>query len=306
MLKYILYYGAPAVFPFLIWGAWKLRSAQGWSRIRLALALVLALTFTYARYIEPRILNVHAETIVLPGAGQASPTIRIVLFADPHHGMFANAMPMARIIKRINAQTPEAVLIAGDYIYHPHNGQLERNIAQLSGINAPVYAILGNHDVGFPGTDLTGPIESALRSAGVTVLTNEAQDVTLNGQELIIAGITDYFQNRQDFSFAASLPAGKPVLLLTHNPDTAMNVPDSFNYDLMLAGHTHGAQVRIPGLIHRVIPTEYPFDKGLHIYPSDGGERLVYVTPGTGMVGVPMRLNMPPRIDVLTLHLPEG
>ncbi len=305
MLGYFLYYGAPLVFPLWLWGAWKLRSAQGWGRIRLALALLLAIVFLYARYIEPRILGTHTETILLPGASETSPTIRIVLFADPHHGLFGHAMPMARITRRINAQKPDAVLIAGDYIYHPRNGQIEETIARLSEINAPIYAILGNHDVGIPGTDYTGPIEAALEAAGVNVLTNEAQDVTLGGHKLIIAGITDFFQGRQDFSFVSSLPPGEPVLLLTHNPDTALNAPDSFAYDLMLAGHTHGAQVRIPGLVHRTIPTKYPFDKGLHIYPSGGGKRLVYVTPGTGMAGVPLRLNMPPRIDVLTIHLPE-
>ena len=72
----------------------------------------------------------------------------------------------------------------------------------------------------------------------------------------------------------------------------------------MLAGHTHGGQVRIPGLVRRVVPTQYPFDKGLHEVVTRGGDRLVYVATGTGMVGLPLRLNMPPRIDVLTVHLP--
>jgi len=95
-----------------------------------------------------------------------------------------------------------------------------------------------------------------------------------------------------------------PIFLLTHNPDTAFKVPPSFDYDLMLAGHTHGGQVRIPGLIHKVIPTEYPFDKGLHTKQIAGHKRLIYVTTGTGMVGVPLRFNMPPRIDILTVSMP--
>ena len=73
----------------------------------------------------------------------------------------------------------------------------------------------------------------------------------------------------------------------------------------MLAGHTHGGQIRIPLLYKHMIPTRWPFDKGLYIYPSRTGGRLVYVTPGTGMVGLPMRFLMPPRIDILTVHLPE-
>src|SRR5690606_19941212 len=97
-----------------------------------------------------------------------------------------------------------------------------------------------------------------------------------------------------------------PVLLLTHNPDTARFVPAGFPYSLMLAGHTHGGQVRIPFLYKHMIPTQWPFDKELHIFPSDSGDRLVYVSSGTGMSGLPIRLFMPPRIDILTLHLPES
>jgi len=90
-------------------------------------------------------------------------------------------------------------------------------------------------------------------------------------------------------------------VLLTHNPDTAFEVPASINYDLMLAGHTHGGQIRIPGLYKKVIPTEYPFDKGLYRLAIDGQTRLVFVSPGTGMVGLPFRFNIPPQIDILTV-----
>jgi len=74
---------------------------------------------------------------------------------------------------------------------------------------------------------------------------------------------------------------------------------------LMLAGHTHGGQVRIPGLYQHVLPVTGPFDRELHRFTSPAGERLVYVTTGTGMVGVPMRFLMPPRVDILTVHLPD-
>jgi uncharacterized protein len=63
--------------------------------------------------------------------------------------------------------------------------------------------------------------------------------------------------------------------------------------------------VRIPGLYQKILPVTGPFDKELHRFASPAGERLVYVTTGTGMVGVPMRFLMPPRVDILTIHLPE-
>ena len=94
------------------------------------------------------------------------------------------------------------------------------------------------------------------------------------------------------------------MILLTHNPDTALLVPDDFAYDLMLAGHTHGGQVREPCLYQKALPVTGPFDRELHPLASPAGERLVCVTTGTGMAGVPLRFLMPPRVDILTIHLP--
>ena len=88
------------------------------------------------------------------------------------------------------------------------------------------------------------------------------------------------------------------MILLTHNPDTALRVPDDFACDLMPAGPTHVRQVRIPGLYHKILPATGPFDRELHPLASPAGERLVCVTTGTGMAGVPL------RVDMLTIHLP--
>ena len=156
-----------------------------------------------------------------------------------------------------------------------------------------------------PGNNLSDAILATLGEAGATIMHNRAVEVELGGQRVVVSGASDLWQRQQDFGFSAALPQGKPVILLTHNPDTALAVPDSFTYDLMLAGHTHGGQVRIPGIYRSFLPVTGPFDKELHRFPTSAGERLVYVTTGTGMVGVPMRFLMPPRVDILTIHLPE-
>jgi len=275
--------------------------------IRWLAAALLALTglFIWGRYIEPRILTVHEETIFLPGASEDSPSIRIALFSDTHLGMFGNAIPMRRIADRINMQKVDAVFLAGDITFHPDAEDIPSLIAPLGDLDAPLYAVLGNHDVGRPGPDLSNPVMAALDATDATLVQNRAFDVTLGGQRVIVSGASDLWQMQQDFSFSADLPEGIPVLLLTHNPDTARFVPDVFEYSLMLAGHTHGGQIRLPFVYKHFIPTNWPFDKELHVFPSDGGDRLIYVSSGTGMSGLPIRLFIPPRIDVLTLHLPE-
>lgn len=305
LLKLALLHGAHIFWPFALLCLWALFRMRGAIRAIAAIALMLSLPLAWARFVEPHILTVREETILLPGASETSPSIRIALFGDPHIGMFPNAMPVARIVERINAQNVDAVFLAGDLTYHPVPKDIPENFAALANLDAPLFAVLGNHDVGFPGENLTEPLMRALQAADARVVHNRALEVEIAGNPVIVSGASDLWERRQDFDFSASLPEDVPVLLLTHNPDTALTVPDGFSYDLMLAGHTHGGQVRIPGIYQHILPVRGPFDRGLHNFPTPSGDRLVYVTTGTGMTGVPMRFLMPPRIDVLTVHLPE-
>ncbi len=304
-IKILIFWASWAWFPFAAACVWLI--VRGGMRRRIAGAALLAVSAVpaYARFIEPRMLTVYEETILLPGASDTSPSIRIALFGDPHIGIFGNAVPIRRIIDQINAQDVDAVFLAGDLTYHPRPENVARDFAALANLDAPLFAVLGNHDVGFPGDDLTDALLAALGESGATFVQNRALETEINGQSVIVSGASDLWQRRQDFSFSAILPQGVPVLLLTHNPDTALVVPESFQYDLMLAGHTHGGQVRIPLLYRHILPVDGPFDKELHRIKTPGGERLVYVTTGTGMVGLPLRFLMPPRIDILTVHLPE-
>lgn len=303
--KLLILWASWAWFPFAAACLWLI--FRGGLRRRIVGAALLAVSAVpaYARFIEPRMLTVHEETLLLPGASEASPSIRIALFGDPHIGIFDNAMPVRRIVDRINAQDVDAVFLAGDLTYHPRAEDVAGDFAALADLDAPLFVVLGNHDVGFPGDDLTDALLAALGESGATFVHNRAVDTEISGQRMIVSGASDLWQRRQDFSFSATLPEGVPVLLLTHNPDTALVVPESFRYDLMLAGHTHGGQLRLPFIYRSFLPVTGPFDKELHRFNSPGGERLVYVTTGTGMVGLPLRFLMPPRIDILKVHLPE-
>ena len=274
-------------------------------RAAVVVSIFLASLLAYARFVEPRILNIERTTISLDNANSVSSPVKLALFSDTHLGVFRNAMPMQRIVDSINSENPDAVLIAGDFLYHLAEHQIPVSLAPIGDIRAPVYAVLGNHDVGFPGADFRRELKEALRRLGVILVENQAHSVVLGGRKMVIAGASDLWENQQDFSFSSKL-SDVPVLLLTHNPDTAYEMPADVHYDLMLAGHTHGGQIRIPGLFRSVIPTDHAFDKGLHRIRMASGERQVFVTPGTGMVGLPMRLGMPPRIDILTLRVPEA
>lgn len=298
-MKLLIFWLSYLWLPFALTCLWVMVRKSGLSRLLAAVLLTASLPLAWARFIEPHLLLVEHTHIDLSGPNNAAAPVRIALISDMHVGLFPNTMPMSRIVDRINREGVDAVLIAGDMIYHPDPDDLSRLLSPISQLSAPVYAVLGNHDVGLPGPNFEAALYVELQKLGVTLVENRAYETELAGQSVIIAGTSELWQRQQSYQFSDGLPADIPRLLLTHNPDSAFAVPPTFPYDLMLAGHTHGGQVRVPGLVHRVIPTSYPFDTGLH--PIDG-QGDVFVTPGTGMVGVPMRFRRPPRIDILTLQ----
>lgn len=306
----LIFWASYIWFPFIILavlGVWKWRGAKRWLAI---LAIIASLPLAWARFVEPQMLMVkETEIDIRRDTSVDGATIRIALFSDTHFGIFTNAMSMQRIIDRTNAENVDAIFVAGDFLYELPQEQVAEALAPLVEATAPVFAVMGNHDVGFPGPLYGEAIYGGLRRLGVTLVENRSFEVELNGVPVIVAGTSDLWEGRQNYEFKANLPVGVPVILLTHNPDTALRVPKNFDFDLMLAGHTHGGQIRIPlpGVTQSVIPTQYPFDTGLHHVPRAGldGPRRVFVTPGTGMVGLPMRFRRPPRVDILMLRIDD-
>lgn len=309
-MKLFMFWASFLWFPFIVISirlAWR---RTGLIRSGAIALLLLSLPFAWARFVEPRLLIVHEETIRLADSGQATRAIRIALVSDMHIGLFSNAVSIERLVRRINRESVDAVFVAGDFTYWLKAADIDSRFSPLAQLDAPVFAVLGNHDVGFPGPLYGQKLYGPLREMGVVFVENRSHVVELNGQALIVAGTSDLWQRAYNFDFSANFEPGLPVLLLTHNPDMALRVPRQINYDLMLAGHTHGGQIRlpVPGLTQAMIPTRYPFDTGLHEIERADRARpdLVYVTPGTGMVGLPMRFRRPPQIDILTLQVAKS
>lgn len=307
MVQMLVYYGAYAFFPFLALVA--LAVARGGTMARWAAFTILvpACILAWARFVEPAMLLTKRSDIALAGATGEGDTVRVALFADTHFGKFGNATSMARIVDAVNRQDVDLVLIAGDMVYRPRPEQILSEIAELARLEAPTFAILGNHDVGEPGPDNRDAIRAAFVEAGVPLLEDELRLVEAAGHPLAVSGLRDLWDGPViNTAFAADIPKGVPHITLAHNPDTAMHLPAGFEYDLMVSGHTHGGQIRLPFLYRLAIPCEGDWDKDLHIWRDGAGtDRQVWVTPGTGMVDLPFRFLQPPRVDILTLHLPE-
>lgn len=302
-LTELIFYGSHLVWVYIAWNLWRWRRARakgarrGGDVLR-AIPLVLAALFVWMRFIEPQWIT-ERETDTGLGTGT-----RAVLISDLHLGVFKSPAFLERVAERVNALSPDCVLVAGDLLYSP-NAPLEELFATLKVFRAPVYVVLGNHDdhemMGRrPGGSDSSVVVEALQRAGVTVA--EGRVVTCG--KVALAGIGDRWSNREDFRAARAYQGNAPLVLLTHNPDTAFSVPPGLSR-LLLSGHTHGGQIRIPWLYRRAMPVSGPFDRGLvspvDYSPEPAGRPAVFTTSGVGEIGLPMRLFNPPVIDLLHL-----
>src|SRR5262249_31474355 len=172
--------------------------------------------------------------------------------------------------------------------------------AELGRLEAPlgVYAILGNHDW-WHGI---GDIRQALDDAEIPVLENDATLLGEPGEKFWLAGLGDQlahrigrgrFQGVDDLAGTLKrVTTDDPLILLAHEPDVFVKVPQRVS--LTLAGHTHGGQVRVPGVWKRMVPSSYGarFAYG-HIVEHN---RHMIVSGGLGTSMVPVRLGVPPEI----------
>ncbi|MEL7547889.1 MAG: metallophosphoesterase [Pseudomonadota bacterium] len=275
-----------------------LRAAQDQTRWLAIALIVLSLPLAWGRFVEPRLLLTVETRIPISGFAGATGQVRIALFADTHIGQFKNAHSIETLVARLETLSVDAVFLAGDILDDLPREDVHQAVAPLAKLSSPLFVVRGNHDIGAPGPDYGMVLWDALQDTGATLVENRSFDTEIGGQRFIVAGTSDLWQRDTAPRVRFETPDNVPVLFLSHNPDVALSVPAEVKYELLMAGHTHGGQIRVPYLTQYVIPTEYPFDTGLHVMP-DG--RRVFVTAGTGMGGLPIRFRRPPRIDVLTL-----
>jgi len=239
---------------------------------------------------------VRRTALALPGLTQP---VRVVLMSDIHVG--GPDMPparLARIVGRINALRPDVVLIAGDFITEKRLAtrlySMAEAIAPLADLRPRIgaFAVLGNHDYWY---DPAGA-RTALRRAGITLLDNDAAPAG----PLAIGGIDDAFTGRDDVGRTVAalrrLP-GVPILL-SHSPDPFPRVPADIR--LMVAGHTHCGQVRLPLL--GALKTMSAYGQRYACGRIDEAGRTLMVTAGLGTSGIWFRLGAVPDLWLIELR----
>ena len=159
------------------------------------------------------------------------------------------------------------------------------------------FAVMGNHD-SILGAPTIRPI---LAAVGIPLLVNQHVAVERAGQRLWLCGIHDPVIHIPDLESAIPEKPDGPVLLMSHGPDYADDVwadPRGALVDLMLAGHSHGGQVRLP-IVGLAASREWR--QKLYLRPFRLGKMQLYVNRGIGTVDLLFRLNCPPEITLFTL-----
>lgn len=261
---------------------------------------VATVLLTAKGFQPPRLYQVTERTRPVRGLRQRT---RIAFLTDLHLGPFLDEEDLARWVGSTMDLSPDLILLGGDSVDSRYRGDLTGLVRQLSKLAAPlgVHAVLGNHDHSrFRRLD---PLLEAFGSAGVGLLLNRSERVR---EDLVLAGIDDLRVGRPDIQAALDSAAelgatgaeGDPALVfLSHNPDVIPELPRA--PDLLLAGHTHGGQVRLP-LIGAVVTSSRYGRRYL-----DGWVRApmpAYVSRGLGVTGVPFRYDCPAELVHLVLE----
>jgi predicted MPP superfamily phosphohydrolase len=259
----------------------------------------------YAGEIARHEIDVVQRTIVIPGLPESFKGFRIVQISDIHFREFTETFFLKLVLHQVNTLNADLVALTGDFVSY---GPIERHRSVgwayecgelLTRIECPQrYAVLGNHDC----IVNEAAAKDALTTHGIPVLNNQAVALERNGQRIWLAGVADALEGDPGPDFGKAIPKtaqsdDERVILMAHEPDI---LPEAAKYDidLMLSGHTHGGQVRIPFLPPVNLP---PLGKKYVEGHFQVGRTQLYVNRGIGTVGVPFRFNCPPEITVITL-----
>lgn len=234
----------------------------------------------------------------LKGLGRKLDGFKIVHLTDLHRGPLVPESFIEYVVERANDLQPDLTVLTGDYVsrssYHMSS------CAQcLSKLSAPfgVVAVLGNHDYWTDAKEVTRRLKEM---AQIRVLRNQAIYIFVEDAALSIAGLDDPVTAHDDIEQTlAGTPSDVPTVLLAHTPDIIEKAAEN-HVELVLAGHTHGGQIAVPGFGPVIANSRYGrrYASGLKRL----GGTAIYTNRGVGMAVLPIRINCPPEVALITLR----
>lgn len=268
-----------------------------------ALICVIGLAVgAYGVFVEPDRLVVRSRVVELAAWPASHRSLRIAFMTDVHVGApHINLEKLRKVVRCTNALKPDLVLLGGDYVIDGvlggsfvAPGPIAKTLAGLSAKQG-VVAVLGNHDWWNDGN----VIRRAFEGVGIKVLENQALAIRNEEQTVWIAGIADDTTRTPDpVGVLSKINGTDPIIVLTHDPAIFPDVPK--RAAMIFAGHTHGGQVYLPVVGALITPGRAPRRHAYGLIQEDG--RVMYVSAGIGTSIIPIRLNMPPEIAIVTVR----
>jgi predicted MPP superfamily phosphohydrolase len=232
----------------------------------------------------------------------------IAVLSDFHYDPYFSLHPLGAAVGMVNNLRPDLIALGGDFVSMSLLSKDEKKAAShaepcarlLAKMNAPhgLWAVMGNHDY------FTDPqhVTHALEAQGIAVLANRSVALGREGARFWLAGVNDVLSETADLKATIrDIPQNEATVLLAHEPDYA-DFAAHYPVDLQLSGHSHGGQVRIPGLPPLYLPD---LAKKYYLGLYQIGSLTLYTNAGLGTISVPVRLNCPPEITLLTIYRSE-
>lgn len=247
---------------------------------------------------EPMFVRQHRETVHLVGLPQPFAGLKIGQISDIHCNPLISDARILDAVNKLQAMQPDLILLGGDLI-SARPDQVERCALLLQSLKAPlgVFAVPGNDDLkggGFPA------LRKALEAQGVRWLINDSAVIERGNQRLYLAGLDDLWFGNPDLKAATrAIPPGAFTILCTHYPDQA-DLAQQAGIPFVIAGHSHGGQVRFPGYTPYLPKDGKRYPIGLQTVT--GGTTQVFTNVGLGLAPHPFRFRCPPEVVVLTLQ----
>jgi hypothetical protein len=256
----------------------------------------------YATQVEPFWIDQHEVVVPIANLPKEFQGFRIAHLTDLHAGANVPISYLQRAIDQVNAAKCDCVVVTGDLITHDPDA-IDPIVNVLSKLKPHTIVTFGNHDYnpngGLPArtTVLADQLTGKLRHIGCTVLRNDAIPIQRNNSRLWMVGLEDLYTTRflPQVAFA-KVSGNEPTICLSHNPDGTQHLLP-FKPDLILSGHTHGGQVRLPFWGAILLPTSNKkLDQGRFLLPHG----QLYVSRGVGFL-MRVRFDCRPEIPIVKL-----
>lgn len=267
--------------------------------------LIIILIIIYARYIGTMGLTTKEYSIIDQDIPSNFDGLKIVHFSDLHYNRAINLKKVKSIVKEINLINPDIVVFTGDLIDQDTNltdedyNKLGDTLKEIKAKYGK-YAILGNHDY---HKDKDNVIK-IYQNSDFTYLDNSHDIIySKNNQKIFVGGINTLTYNQDDIDKTMELSSNEEnidyKIILIHEPDITDKIVKDYQVNLILAGHSHNGQIRLP-IIGAIYTPPYAKNYYDNYYNIDGTN--LYISSGIGVSTINYRLFNHPSINFYRLN----